>query len=483
MNQNKVTSGLIWSFAERIAAQLVSTVVTIILARILDPEHYGVISIVTVFTTICNVFVTSGFGSAIVQKKEIDDLDLDTAFVASFVLAVAIYFFVYFMAPILGQFYEMPELVPVTRVMAFRIVLASMNTVQQANVRRQMAFKRFFVATLSGTAISAVVGIAMALNGFGVWALVGQYMTSTTIETIVMLFVGGWKPKFQFSLQRAKEIMSFGWKVLATDLVSTLGNDFRSLVVGKVFGATDLAFHDQGKRYPSLLVNNVNTAINKVMLPAYSQKQDDLAELKKMLRSSIQTGAFVLVPIMIGFAVVADTFVSLVLTDKWLACVPYIQIFCLSYLTRPMETSCHQAILAIGKGEVALKIIVMINIASLLSVIVAVFVFESVMLVAVGSLLTTMVSFISFMYYANKTIGYRTKEQLLDLVPTLIVAVVMGVVVRLTSVLPLGSFAMLVLQIGLGVAVYLLLGLSFKIPGSQVVVNILKHALKKKRIG
>ena len=319
----KITGGLVWTFGERITAQLVSTIVTIILARLLDPSHYGVVSIVTVLIAVCNVFVTGGFGSAIVQKKEVTHTDYNTAFILSFTMSLILYAILFVSAPFIAKFYKMDQLVWVIRIMSLRLIIASMNTIQQANVQRMMAFKRFFISTSIGTIVSGFVGVVMAYKGFGVWALVAQYLTNTTMDTCFLCLVSEWFPKFEFSKEKAKQIYSFGWKVLATQLVFTLQGDIRSLIVGKVFGPSKLAYYDQGMKYPSLFVTNINTAINKVMLPAYSREQDHLERLKEMLRKSIRIGAYVMAPILIGFAVVANTFVGGILTDKWLPAVPF----------------------------------------------------------------------------------------------------------------------------------------------------------------
>lgn len=269
----------------------------------------------------------------------------------------------------------MPVLAWVLRIMALRLPLTAMNSIQQARVQRAMQFKRFFFATLFGTVLSGVVGIALALWGAGVWALVAQYLANAAVNTGVLFCVDKWIPKFQFSMERAQEIFSFGWKVLLTDLVYTVEEDIRSLIIGKVFGAADLAYYDQGKKYPGILVNNLNAAINKVMLSAYSRSQDNLDNLKRMLRKSIGVGVFILAPILIGFAAVSDTFISVILTDKWMFCSPYIKVFCVMYLTRPLETSCHQALLAIGRSDIVLYIMILINVVALAAVLIATFVF------------------------------------------------------------------------------------------------------------
>ena len=267
-----IKGGLFWSFGERIVAQLVSTVVSVILARLLSPEHYGVISIVMVFIALCDIFTNSGMGRSIVRKKEADDLDYNTAFVIGLALSAVLYAIVYLGAPSIANFYEMPELTIVLRVMGVRLPIGAMNTLQHARVQREMRFRSYFLSTLFGTVLSGAIGIGMAYAGFGIWALVGQYLSSSIINTLVLLFTDRWFPKVQFSIARAKEIFSFGWKVLATDLVFTLQTDIRSLIIGKVFGSADLAYFDQGKKYPKLLVDNVNKAINTVMLPAFSRE-------------------------------------------------------------------------------------------------------------------------------------------------------------------------------------------------------------------
>lgn len=477
--KNGIKGGLIWSFGERITAQLVSTLVTIVLARLLDPTHYGIISIVTVFISFCNVFVTSGMGSAIVQKKEVDERDYNTAFLISLTIAIVLYIALFLLAPYIAQFYGMKELKWVLRVMALRLPLASVNSIQQAHVQRAMQFKRFFIATLFGTVLSGFVGIALALKGFGVWALVAQYLTNTTVDTIVLIFVEKWIPKFQFSVEKAKSIYSFGWKVLATDLVYTAEEDIRSLIVGKVFGSADLAYYDQGKKYPSILVNNLNSAINKVMLPAYSRSQDNLENLKKMLRKSIAVGIFILAPVLIGFAAVSDSFISVILTDKWMFCSPYIKIFCIIYLTRPLETACHQALLAIGRSDIVLRIMIAINVVALAAVFIAVFGFNSVFLIAVGSLISSFVSLACFMGYSNKLISYHFGEQIEDIAPALFSSVVMGGIVYLIGLVNIDKVPLLFLQVVVGGIVYVLLAKLLKIQAFQYLLGSVKKMSKR----
>lgn len=479
--KNKVVGGLAWSFFERISTQLVSTLVTVVLARLLAPEHYGIISIVTVFITFLNVFITSGFGSALVQKKDADLLDFDTAFVLSLGLSAVLYIVLFLAAPAIAVFYEMPLLTDVLRVMGLQLPLAAVTNIQRSHVQRAMTFKKFFLVTLGGTIISGLSGVIMAAAGFGVWALVAQYMSNTIATTVLLFSVCTWRPKFRFSSQKAKEIGSFGWKVLATQLIATLESDIRSLLIGKVFGSADLAYYDHGKRYPALLVTNINSSIDSVMLSAYSKEQEDLQRILAMLRRSVCVGCYALVPVLLGFAAVSDMFVHLLLTDKWLPAVPFLQIFCLVYLTRPMESSCRQALLAIGKSGVVLAVITTINVVALLGTIVAVFIIKNVLAIALVSLLTTLVSLIGFTSCTGHFLKYTFKMQMQDLLPPIIMGGIMCAVVVFVGQLQIPALLLLLLQILIGVVIYLGLSFLFKVEAFTYLLGMIKSKLKKQR--
>lgn len=248
-SKQKVAGGLFWSYGERIMAQLVSLIVSIVLARLLDPENYGVISIVMIFITFCDAIVTGGFGNAIVQKKDADELDVNTMLCCSVATSILLYIIIFCAAPYIASFYNMPIIRPILRVLGLRLLISGVNSIQRAWIQKRMLFKRFFISTSFGTIISAVVGISMAYMGKGAWALVGQYLTNSFIDTAVLLITNDWKPRLQFSWKRAKEMLSYGWKVLVTTVVYTIEGDLRSLIIGKKFGSADLAYYDQGKNF------------------------------------------------------------------------------------------------------------------------------------------------------------------------------------------------------------------------------------------
>ena len=478
VKKGNVISGLFWTYSERIAAQTVSLIVSVILARLLDPAHYGIVSIVMIFITLGDVFVTGGFGNALVQKKDAEELDFNTILICSAFVSLVVYILIFVSAPYIADFYNMPTIKAVLRVLGLRIPIAGFNSIQHARIQRKMAFKQFFTATLFGTIISAIIGIVMAYKGFGEWSLVAQYLSNTIIDTLILYFIDDWKPKLMFSMQRARELMTYGWKVLATTLIYTLEGDIRSLIIGKQFGSGDLAFYDQGRKFPNLFVANICTSINKVIFPTMSSVQDDSIRIKQMSRTAIQVGTFLLTPLLIGLIAVADNFVKIVFTSKWLPCVPYLRILTIVYLVRPMTTTCQQAILAIGKSDIILRIEAVLNIIALSLVCIAVFYFKSVLLIAVGSVITEMVSISIFMYFMKKLVQYLYKEQIKDIVPSIMLSCIMGIMVYSISFFIMASTPVLFLtQIIMGVIIYIGGALLFRISGCIYLLKIIEQKM------
>lgn len=367
--QKKVMSGMFWRFGERICAQLVTFLVSVVLARILDPSHYGVISLITIFITIANVFVTDSFGKALIQKKEADSCDYSSVFFFNIIFSWVVYFSIFAFAPLVSRFYNEPILTPTLRVLALKLPLAGINSVQQAYVSKNMLFKRFFWSTLIGTVVSGVVGIAMALAGMGVWALVGQYLTNSTMDTLVLWITVKWRPTKEWSWDRLKKLLTFGWKILLTSLINSVYDNLRSLIIGKVYTSTDLAYYTKGIHYPNLIITNVNTSISSVLFPAMSTMQDDKERLKQSIRKSISISTYIIFPLMAGLAAIAPNLIAWMLTEKWLPCVPYLRIACIYLALYPINITNLQAIMAVGKSAVYLKLNIIKKVIGIICVI------------------------------------------------------------------------------------------------------------------
>ncbi len=478
--KSKALSGLFWMYMERIGAQVVSFIVSIVLARLLMPEEYGVISIVMVFINVCNVFATGGFGKALVQKKDADDVDFSSVFYFNFAFSLFLYAILFFSAPLISSFYNMPILSPVTRVMSIRLIIASFNTVQHAKTTKTMQFKKYFYSTLGGTILSAVIGIALAYSGFGVWALVAQYLINTITDTVILFFTVKWRPKLCFSFSRLKGLLSFGWKILAGGLIDTLYEDFRSLYVGKLYSASDLAYYSRGQSYSNLIVNNVNSSIASVLFPVISNVQDTKSSVKAITRRAIKTSSYILTPILMGLAIVAEPLVLVLLTEKWLPCVPYLQILCINGALIPIHTANLQAINAVGRSDLSLKISIVKKAFGFIMVLI--FARISVMAMTYAGLVTAFVSLLANALPNKKLFGYGFFEQIKDIIPYWLMSGVMMLGVWGVSFIPFGNvYLQLGVMILTGAAIYILISIIFKVEIFGYILNTIKSFFKKNK--
>lgn len=475
--KRSIINNLIWKFGERIGAQCVSLLVSIILARLLMPEDYGLVTMVTIFITIANVLVSNGFGESLVQKPDADNLDFSTMFYFEIAFSTAIYILLFISAPYIAEFYREPVLCNVLRVFALRIPLTGINSVQQAYVKKKMIFKKFFFSTLIGTITSAVVGVFLAYAGFGVWALIAQYLCNSIMDTVILWITVKWRPEKAFSWTRLKYLVSYGWKIMAAGLLNSVYNQLRSLVIGKMYTAEDLAYYNRGQQFPQLVVVNVNASIEGVLFPAMANEQEDLSKLIKIMRRSIKTSSYILFPCMVGLAAVAPAFVRLVLTEKWLPCVPYLRIICLQYALQPIQTANLQAIKAMGRSDLFLKLEVMKKVVGILLILLVMH--WGVMAIAMTGAVYTIYASAVNAYPNKRLLGYGYGSQLKDLSSSLALSMLMGIVVLLVGYLQLPDIILLVLQVLAGVLVYVFFSWLFKVEMFSYIINLMKSYVKK----
>lgn len=480
MEQNKgVFTNLIWRFAERCGAQGVAFVVSIVLARLLAPEAYGTIALVTVFTTILNVFVNSGLGNALIQKKDADDLDFSSVFYFNVAMCLVLYAGIFLAAPLIARFYNDETLTPVVRVLSLTLVISGVKNVQQAYVSRTMQFKKFFYSTLGGTIGAAFVGIFLAYRGCGVWALVAQQIFNATVDTAILWLTVKWRPKAAFSFTRLKGLLSYGWKLLASALLDTVYNDVRQLIIGKLYSTADLAYYNKGQQLPNLAVENINTSIDSVLLPTLSQAQDDPQRLKAMTRRAIQTSTYIMAPVMMGLAAVAEPLIRLLLTEKWMPCVPFLRIFCVTYMLYPVHTANLNAIKAMGRSDLTLKLEVIKKTMGLAFLLGSMWL--GVLAMAYSLLITGVLSQIINAWPNRKLLDYGYWEQLRDILPGIALAVGMGLCVYALSFLGLPTAATLLLQVLLGVGIYVGGSVLLKLETYRYLLGLIRSFFRKGR--
>ena len=476
-----ISSGFAWKLMERFGVQGIQFVLQIILARLLDPEHYGVLSLMVIFTTLANVFIQTGFNTALIQNKDVDEDDYSSVFWITLLIAGGLYGVLFFSAPLIAAFYDMPSIIVPFRVLSLMLFPGALQSVQLAKVSKEMNFRKVFFSNIGAIVISGVGGIVLAYQGAGIWALVAQTLLNVSIASLVMWFTVKWHPRLICNFKRVKILFTFGWKLLVSGLIETLYQDLRSLVIGKKYNSDMLGYYNRGKQFPQFFINAVNGTVQSVMLPAMSQKQDEQAQLKTMMRNSITLSAYVLFPMMAGLAGVAAPLVSLLLTDKWLPCVPFLQIYCFSFAFYPVHSCNLQAINAVGRSDMFLKLELIKKSYGVLALVIAVFCFQSPIAIAMTGLITSVISCFVNAFPNKKLIGYSYFEQMRDILPSLLLSGVMLVGIWAVSLLSLGNLVMLMLQIAVGVVIYVVLSAVLKIKPFMMILSMLTSFLKKRK--
>ena len=474
---NKVFSGLLWRFGERVAAEGVSFAVSLVVTRLLLPEYYGVVSIARLFLVIFKAVVQDGFGYALIQKKDADALDFSTVFYLQMVLGFGLYLFVWLLAPTISAWYGEPLLLPVFRVMGLTLPVGAFNCVQQSYVSRGMQFKRFFFSTIIGTLLSAAVGLCMAYAGCGVWALVAQNLTNLICDTLILWFTVRWRPTLQFSFTRLRGMLSFSWKMMVTTMIDNLYNSLYPMALGKLFGTAQQGYYDRGDIIPNTLASNVTMALKSVLLSAFSKEQSDPQQLKQMLKNSIRMAGFVFFPLMAGLITASGPLISVLLTDEWAESAMFLRYCSLFFVFVPIHVIHQQAITALGQSGITLKLEIGKKIIGVTCLIVGVPFGVNGLLIgkAVSSLLGLMLTAIP----VRKVFDYGFFEQVSDLFPSAMLSGFMAALAYVLTMLGWGSGATLLLQICCGVIFYLLAAKLCRIKELDLLLDKAKTFLRK----
>ena len=478
---NGVIGSLIYKFSERVLVKLIAFVISIILARLIEPGIFGLLAIITVFTNLCQVFVQSGMNVALVQNKDTREEDYSTVFWFSLAIAGFLYIGLFFVAPLIARYYENDVLIAPLRVLALCLVAGTFNMIQGAKLSREMQFQKQMICTLIATVVSGIVGVWMAYAGYGLWALVAYQLFNQVAVSLAMLAVAHWIPRFTFSLERAKVFFSYGWKILISNLLFSLYTDIRSLVIGKVYTTEDLALYDRANQMPNIVSYNLEIAMQAVMLPALSKKQNDIAAVREDLSRMIRYTTYLIAPIMAGIAAVATPFVLFFLKEKWADCIPYMMIFCIGYAFLPVSGACNVSIKAIGRSDTfaknqAIRIGTMFVILLLTLV-----VFRSVFAIVIGYTISQFLEMLIALWPAKQHIGYTYLNAAKDILPNFAISLLMGGAVYLIVTLIPSHPIALAVGIPAGIILYLLLSILTKNKAFYMFLSLAKKVLNRKK--
>lgn len=470
-------SSLFWKLVERGGRAVVELVVQIVMARLLAPEQFGMLSIMLVFVNLGNVIVQSGMNTALIQAEAVRRIDCSTVFWMSFAISAVLYIAVFSAAPAIAGFYSMPGLIWPLRALALLFPVNAYNAVQIALITRRLEMRKIFNATVFSSAVSASCGIGCALAGLGVWALVVQqlsYQVSNCLAHAVQL---DWRPRLEFSAASARSLFGFGSRLLASGLLNQGYESLSDLVIGRVFSAGELGLVSQGKRYPQAIGSVLDGAIQPVMLSAVSRVQDDVAQVKRLVRRALKTSTFLVVPAMCLFAVVAPTLVPLLLGEQWAGSVWFMQVYCLVYAMLPVHTTNLQALNGMGRSDLYLRLEIIKKAYGVAWVLFASIVVRDVHLMVAGYLVTGLLSTVVNSWPNNRVIGYSYGEQVRDMVPAVFLTAVAAAVGWSVALLPVTGLALVLLQSAVFVAVYLGLAAALHVEELSYLVSTLRGLL------
>lgn len=426
--KSKVAKGAVWTFLEKLSTQVVSFVVGMVLARLLTPNDYGTVALTTIFFSVANVLVDGGFGNALIQKKDADDLDFNSVFYLNLGLSFLAYSLMFLAAPWIADFYKTPELVSIVRVSAICFIFNAVNAVQNAELIKKMLFHLSFRISLITCFTSAVCGVTLACLGYGVWALVWSSLLTGAVGVVARWFIIAWRPRLIFSLARLRPLFSYGWKMAVSALIDQFFVNLNGLLIGRFYSKTDLAYVNKGNSIPSLAMNEVDGTLGRVSFPALVLMKDDIEKVREAMRRMIQCSTFLVFPLMVGVAACSHSLLRLLYGSQWTPAAPYMMLACFSFALWPFHTINLRGIMAVGRSDIFLKLEIIKKSLKLLVILIAfrygVFVFMAASAFALGPL-----SVIINAWPNTKLLGYTISMQIKDVLPTALICIAEAIVV------------------------------------------------------
>ena len=475
--KQKTISGLFWQFCQKALSQVISFSVSVVLARLLMPEEFGVVALAGMLTVLLGIFIDCGFGSALIQKKNADNLDYNTIFWTQVLFSSIIYFIIFALSPSFAKLFNVPALANVIRVLALGMILGSIQSIQNVIVTRKMVFKTYFYATMIGSVLSGCIGIYLAYCGWGVWALVTQHLSSTILNTLTVFVQVRWMPRFVFSFDRFKSLFGISSKYMLSNIIGTVFSQLRGYVIGLKYTATDLAYYNRGEGVPKIFINNIDASINTVLFPVFAKIQDDRLTVKDALRRSIKTSSYLIFPMLLGLAAIADNLVIVLYTEKWVKCIPFMQVFCISECFTILNTANLQALKGIGKINTILKLEVYKKPVMIAILIYTMYI--SPLAIAAGMCIYGIYTMVINALPNRKYIDYHIVEQLKDVSENALLAIVMALIVYMVGRMDMNLYVKILFQVLIGIILYVSASELLHLESLQYVKKNMQSYFKK----
>lgn len=456
MDKQTFASSALWKITEALSTKGIALIISIVLARILMPEDYGIVTLTAVFISLSTILVQSGLSTALIRKEKVDEIDLNNGFMIGFGLALVCYAVFFFSAPLIADFYNERLLIPVLRVQMLSLFLVAMGNIQTVIITREFRFRELCFANIIANSVSGIAGVVMALTGFGVWALVFYTLLRDGIAALVVFFRTKWFPKLNCDTSKMRSLLHFSIWVLSATLVDFIGNNYISTMMGKVYSLSDLGIYGKGVQLPEMICLYTFGAISSVLLPTLSLYQNDREKLKKVSRRMVEVSSYVIFPMMAGLALIAPKLIPFLFTDKWNASVPILFFASISYGVNPLRAINMQLIMALGNSKKALLIEAIRAVLLIVGVTFCAFVFKtSIYGIAAVSAGVSLVNVVITQFFAREYIGYRYREWFKDMLPAAILCAGMALAVFAAGMIPANHTILMFSQIAIGVCTYI----------------------------
>lgn len=477
---SQIKTGLVWNFLERGGLQIVTFVVQLILARLLTPEDYGILAIVSIFISFSSTFVNNGLANAVVQKKNSDSKDFNTVFYFQLSVAVVFVFILWVVAPWIAIYYDNSNLTVYLRVMSLTLLIDAFYSMQVVKLKINMQFKKAFFANVSGIFAQAIVGVSMAMAGCGVWSLIVSQLVQKGVLLLVLIALVRWLPRLEFSFARLKKLFGYSWKLFVGWIIGTVHQDIYAFIIGTYFPTETLGHYNRASSLPQTITKTVNESVSNVMFPALSKLQDERDLFKQNTRQMMALLCFLIWPIVAGIAAVSESFVMVILTDKWAPSIPMMQLFSLTYGFNVISTANMQPYNAIGRSDIFMKLEIVKRSISIALLLIATIWIGNIYAVIGAITIMGLFSVCCNIVLNCKLLDYNLKEQICDMCPPFIISIMMFIMVYAMNLLDISYQVKLIVQIFAGIVIYFGLSVLFRLPAMRMAINFLKSFFKGK---
>lgn len=477
--KKKTMNGMMWNSVQRFGSMGISFISNIVLARLLSPDDYGCIGMLMIFIALAESFIDGGFGSALIQKKEPSQEDYSTVFFWNLFLSISLYCLLFFTAPAIARFYNLPLLSDVLRIQGIGVIISALTIVQSNQLRKQMNFRKLAIINLLSTVISVLVAIFMAYKGFGVWSLVAQQLTMWSVTMILLWITSKWKLTFVFSLQSFKELFSFGSFILFSNLLNTFCNNIQGILIGKFFSPATMGMYSQARKLEMIASTSISSVIDSVSYPVLASVQNNKEMMINTIRKFTLFLAYVCFPLMGVLAVVATPLVQLLYSEKWLPCVPYFQIFCVAGVAVCLQGINYYGVAAIGKSDALFKWTIVKRVMGLMVMLVGMK-FWGLYGLLVGAVISSWIIYIVNAFLTSKYVGYKVWKQAIDLIPIILLTLISVTITSLMGGINLNIYAVGVIQLCAFLIIYLVISYLFGLESYKIFINTVDEFIHRK---